>query len=244
MLQTARTPTQTEGKPWALDLYCGAGGVAVGLIQAGYQVVGIDHRQQPDYPGHFILADALHPPVDLNAFAFIWASPPCQAFTQAINRKTRSNSHPNLIPQTRELLSHHSHTCIENVDGAPLRPDLVLTLPMFANYTHPHKRIFELSFFTLHPTYQAMPGLSTVSTCGNAPPNPALRDRRRERGLPATISLEEITKALGIDHIRSGTKLNQRKALSQALPPVYSYYIGKAALEQIRKERSYDIQNA
>ena len=32
-------------RPRLLDLFCGAGGCAAGYVRAGFEVVGVDHRQ-------------------------------------------------------------------------------------------------------------------------------------------------------------------------------------------------------
>lgn len=41
------------------DLFCGASGAAMGLHQAGFEVICFDIKNQPHYPFEFNLKDAL-----------------------------------------------------------------------------------------------------------------------------------------------------------------------------------------
>ena len=136
----------------ALDLFCGGGGVAHGLLQAGFRVVvGIDiEDHHASYPGVFLQGDALEAPFDLADFDLIWASPPCQAYSAATRRKRRAG-HQQLIDRVRRLLAGHPVTVIENVMGAPLRPDLVLDGLMFGLSRIERRRKFELSWPVLSP---------------------------------------------------------------------------------------------
>lgn len=199
--------------PRALDLFCGAGGASMGLHRAGYDVTGVDIAPQPHYPFRFVRADALRPPFDLRQFDFIWASPPCQAHskTRAIHGKT----YPNLIPETRAMLTAAGVPfTIENVPGAPLINPTMLCGTMFGLGVIRHRH-FETSFAILapecgrHGATNSHRGYSTgaefITVAGN--------NYRRVEG----------EAAMGIDWMRS------RPALSQAIPPAYSEFIGRAA---------------
>ena len=106
-----------------LDLFCGAGGAGMGLHRAfpDAEITGVDIAPQKRYPFTFIQADALTYPLD--GFDFVWASPPCQAFTIANHflRIRGESKHVNLIPLVRNRLQQWGgHYVIENVVGAPL----------------------------------------------------------------------------------------------------------------------------
>jgi DNA (cytosine-5)-methyltransferase 1 len=164
----------------ALDLFCGAGGATKGLQRAGFHVTGVDLKLQPRYCGDvFVQADALRPPVDLRGFDFIWASPPCQAFTALRNLQRTVHGpkeYPNLIPQTRAMLeSAGVPFAIENVEGAPLGESgflIVLCGTMFGLQTPDgaaeirRHRLFETSFsIPLRPACQH--GHESLSVTGS-----------------------------------------------------------------------------
>jgi DNA (cytosine-5)-methyltransferase 1 len=118
-------------KPRLLDLFCGAGGAATGYHKAGFDIVGVDNRPQPNYPFEFVQADALeflrdgcweHKPewLYVQDFAAIHASPPCQRWL-GVPGALGGASYPDLIEPTRELLRDTGLPwVIENVPGAPL----------------------------------------------------------------------------------------------------------------------------
>ena len=112
-------------RPLLLDLFCGAGGAAVGYHRAGFDVVGVDNRPQPRYPYEFHQADAMTWPLD--GYDVIHASPPCQAYANVTAWRGRPDSHPDLLAETRQRLEDSGRPwVIENVPEAPIRADYLM----------------------------------------------------------------------------------------------------------------------
>ena len=105
-----------------LDLYCGAGGAAVGYHRAGFdEIVGVDIAPQPHYPFEFVQADALEFLADHgHEFDAIHASPPCQGYSIMHNLPwLRGRDYPLLILPTIEMLEALGKPyVVENVMGA------------------------------------------------------------------------------------------------------------------------------
>ena len=105
-----------------LDLFCGAGGAAVGYHRAGFdEIVGVDIAPQPHYPFEFVQADALEFLADHgDEFDAIHASPPCQGYSIMHNLPwLRGRDYPLLILPTIEMLEALGKPyVVENVMGA------------------------------------------------------------------------------------------------------------------------------
>ncbi len=226
----------------ALDLFCGAGGATKGLQRAGFYVVGVDIKPQPRYCGdEFHQADAMT--FALNGYDFIWASPPCQAFT-ALKSMWNAREHPELVDPIRErLMETGTPYVIENVPGAPLmRGSILLCGTMFRLRTADdaaelrRHRYFETSIpMPLRPP--CMHGQVVVGVYGGHG-----RDRRRSvnvfghaggksrRDGTQQFSTQKRREVMGIDWMTGAE-------LSQAIPPAYSEFIGKQAIQYIEYER-------
>jgi DNA (cytosine-5)-methyltransferase 1 len=229
----------------ALDLFCGAGGASRGLQRAGFHVTGVDIRPQKRYGGDcFVLADALHPPFDLADFDFVWASPPCQAYTRVFRgQEHRRRNHPNLVPATRKLLAAHPLTVIENVVGAPIRPDLLLTGAQF-DLDVVRDRVFECSFpvpFVLHRQHRGTVTNGDLATVAGKGVNNAF-NLRRARGFCKWRDLpERLKKGLCERNSAAGWRAAMqidwmtKDELAQAIPPAYSEFIAQAAISQMQR---------
>lgn len=230
-------------KPKLLDLFCGAGGAAMGYYRAGFDVVGVDIMPQPRYPFKFIQADALEYIAEHGAeFDAIHASPPCQLYSTMTNGRWKDREHPDLIDPVRDLLiASGKPYVIENVEGAraKLINPIMLCGTMFGLQTKHgsqlrRHRYFECnSFFVLVMPCRHNNG-SAIGVYGGGQ-NPA---RKR----PATIGVwghaggssnrdgliqfgtQDRRDAMGIDWMTGNE-------LAEAIPPAYTEFIGRHLME-------------
>lgn len=199
-------------KPRLLDLFCGAGGAAMGYHRAGFEVVGVDIEPQPNYPFEFVQADALKFNRAIG-FDAIHASPPCHRYSLVSGFQGVAADHPDLLGPIRELLDGQPWPyVIENVPGAPLRRDLTLCGEMFGLRVHRH-RWFETRGFYAMQAPHARHGLRGAATNCEVAPGVA-------RWITGNYAdHDDALDAMGIDWM-------SRKELAQAIPPAYTEHIG------------------
>lgn len=207
-----------------LDLFCGAGGSAKGLQQAGLYVVGVDIALQPNYCGdEFIQADALT--FDLEGYDAFWASPPCQCYSCAsIRWRNKGKKYPDLVAKVRKKLMAIGKTyVIEGVVGTPLNNPTYLEGTMFGLGVI-RRRLFESNVWIPQPSYITPKGkvqdgyyVTVVGAGGNSNNH----NYRYLNGLPKNTSkIDTWSYAMGIDWMTI-------RELTQAVPPAYAKYIGR-----------------
>jgi DNA (cytosine-5)-methyltransferase 1 len=212
-------------RPLLLDLFCGAGGAAMGYHRAGFDVVGVDIADQPRYPFDFIRADALGVLRRMDLMRYKWAaihaSPPCQAYSvMSACRDGLADAYPDLVGPVRdELVRLGRPWVIENVPRAPLRNPIVLCGHMFGLKLYRH-RLFESSELLMQPHHakHVVPGGRAghwkpgqiISVSGNCSPIVLARE------------------AMGIDWMN-------RDELSEAIPPAYTEFIGSQLMSHVRE---------
>jgi DNA (cytosine-5)-methyltransferase 1 len=206
-----------------LDLYCGAGGAAMGYHRAGVRkIVGVDHLPQPDYPFEFVQADALSFLADhWREFDVTHTSPPCQASAALTKGTNAGRTYPDLIPATRAALAEtDTVTIIENVPGAVMRRDLILCGEMFGLGVIRH-RYFEISAAIKQPAHRRHRGRVAGMRHGQwfTGPYVAVYGDGGGKG-----SVADWQRAMEIDWT------SDRKAIAEAIPPAYTEYIGRRLL--------------
>lgn len=211
-------------RPKLLDLFCGAGGATRGYQQTGFHVTGIDIDPQPRYIGDaFHQADALTYLAEHgHEFDAIHASPPCQGYS--VTASLHTAEYPLLIEDVRALLLVVGRPCaIENVVGAPLLNPVRLCGSSFGLGVRRH-RLFELSFPVLFPppcAHHLQPEPVDVTGTGGRRLDPRSGTRHQGGGdSRKPLNLAHAREVMGIDWMR-------RAELSEAIPPVYTEWIGE-----------------
>ena len=206
-----------------LDLCCGAGGAGMGYHRAGFEVVGVDIAPQPNYPFTFHQADALDfVRAHGREFDLIHASWPCQHHTTLTKGTNRGRRYPDLIPAGRAaLLATGRPWVMENVPGAPVRPDLVLCGEMFGLAVIRHRR-FEIHGFTaLQSPHLPHRGRVAGMRHGRLYSGPYFAVYG-DGGGKGTVAQWQA--AMGIDWT------DVRREIAEAIPPAYTQHIGEQFL--------------
>jgi hypothetical protein len=208
-----------------LDLFCGAGGAAVGYYRAGFEVVGVDLAAQPNYPFAFRRGDALrYLAKHGHEFDAVHASPPCQAYTALVTMHRQPR--PMLLEPVRELLEQIGVPyVIENVQRAPIRSDMRLCGEMFGLGVIRHRH-FELGGWTgKAPVHVPHRGRVQDWWHGHRVTGPYLAVYG-DGGGRGTI--EQWQQAIGVGWTRN------RRELAEAIPPAYTQYIGEQLIAVLR----------
>ena len=227
-----------------LDLFCCAGGAAMGYHRAGFEVIGIDIEPQPRYPFEFhqanamvflrglALSDILGEPTRLDGaywslsdFDAVHASPPCQGYSTITPDQSK---HPRLIADVREILqSCDLPYVIENVAGARrhMRSPVMLCGSMFGLSVRRH-RYFESSVALITPECRHDIQPYPVGVYGDhADAVEVMRPDGTRRGRKAS-SLQEAREAMGIPWATW-------HELAEAIPPAYTEFIGHQLMRSI-----------
>jgi DNA (cytosine-5)-methyltransferase 1 len=217
----------------ALDLFCCAGGAGMGLHRAGFEVVGVDIKPQPRYPFEFHQANALNHPLD--GFDFIWASPPCQGYSE-MRHAPGAKGAPLLIDEVRARMPAGVPWVIENVEDAgwALRSPVTLCGSMFGLGTQgcrlQRHRLFESNFPMTPPpcSHDARPVIGVYG--GHARKRAKTAGGRGTRDVWQGGHKAAAAEAMGIDWMTL-------TEISEAIPPAYSEFIGREAIRQIHAMR-------
>lgn len=208
-----------------LDLFCGAGGAAMGYHRAGFEVVGVDIKPQKNYPFKFHRTDAFEfLEEDGLDFDVIHASPPCQAYSFS---SPKHKTYPDYIPLLRPMLEATGKPyVIENVLGAPLHFPMTLCATMFGLspsiqgwYLRRH-RLFECNPLMLSPGGCTCDQVITAQVTGHL--HHGATDGVRHRKPSRTCA----SAMMGIDWMT-------HKEIVEAIPPAYTEWIGKRLLEAL-----------
>ena len=220
-----------------LDLFCCAGGASMGYHQAGFEVTGVDIKDQPSYPFKFIKGDVMEILKDkqfLGSFDVIHASPPCQGYSNATKpdsvyvHYSQGKDTPKLIEPVRNaLINTGKYYIIENVAGAKehLIEPFKLTGYMF-NMPIERTRYFECNFPVAELKNVTKRGYSKKYAEDNGIDyrDMSVTGKSRRKG-----SIDVWRKVMDMPWAGRGWEL------TEAIPPAYTKYIG----EQLLKYESY-----
>lgn len=239
-----------------LDLFCGGFGAGEGYRRAGWDVTGWDMVERKGRPPGvaFVKGDVREALADLDylqSFDLIHASPPCKVHTRLAHLREAQGGKPihgDMVDETRRALTAAGVPFIlENVEGAPLQHDVILCGTMFrltvtdsqgaTRWLRRH-RIFELGGWGAHG-WDVQP--EPCCTCQSGCSRPLCGHRAAgDRPLGVYGSLDDrvpdggqTAESLAQANALMGTPWMSWRSVTQAIPPAYTEYLGRRALEHL-----------
>jgi DNA (cytosine-5)-methyltransferase 1 len=209
-----------------LDLFCCEGGAGEGYRRAGFDVVGVDIEDKSGRnPHRFIQGDALeYLAAHGHEYDIIHASPPCQSYSK--NLKHMATPKPMLIePLMAILKSIGKPWIVENVDGAPLatrsengRHGVMLCGTMFGKRVYRH-RLFETTFPIVapRPCDHSQKAMNPFKDEGWH----RIREEFGTKDTPEKVWRHEM-----------GLHWMSKQGAREAVPPVFTEYVGREFLKQ------------
>lgn len=222
-------------RPRLLDLFCGAGGAAMGYHRAGFEVVGVDVKAQPRFPFQFVRADALeYLAAHGGEFDAVAASPPCFDWS-TLAAMTGGDGSGWLLDATRTALDALGRPYVmENVPGAPMRYGLRLCGSEFGLSTIDHDgervqlrrhRYFESNVFLMGAGgCQHDPTARVAGVYGGNNNGP-----KRGRNCGYVPRIDVRRRLMGIDWMI-------RREINLAIPPAYTEHLGHQLMAYISEE--------
>ena len=217
-----------------LDLFCGAGMAADGYSQAGFEVYGVDFKQQSNYPYPFQKNDALEILKDisyLKTFDIIHASPPCQAHTRAKhlrNAQGNKSKYQDLLTPTLDLLRKSGIPWIvENVPGAPGMQNAIIECGSSYGLKVRRHRLFMSDDIPLEGSIcnhkaQGKP-IGVYHVMGDTCKGVSSKTGKLVIGGSTAKTLEEGLWAMGVDRNITWNELKE------GFPPAYTKHLGEQA---------------
>ena len=226
-----------------IDLYCCAGGAAMGYHQAGFdEIIGVDIVDRPNYPFEFVKMDALEflRTADLSDVSFIHASPPCQCYSKlkhlSGNVEKWEETHVDLVAPTREaLIKTGKPFVIENVENSPLINPIKLYGSQFPNLYTQRPRLFESNIPLKEPVNPKV-----KHKTGKLGYGPAEDGFITVAGIRPQRGMNEVQTRLYYGFALGGIDWMSLEELTQAIPPAYTEFIGKQIIEYLDVQKEIE----
>lgn len=209
-------------RPTLLDLFCAAGGAAMGYYLAGFDVLGVDIRPQPRYPFPFVQADAMTYPLD--GFDVLTGSPPCHDHTSITAVTGVPDGTGWMLDATIERFRETGKPyVVENVERADMPGSLTLCGSEFGlraggRILRRHRR-FTSNVFLMGAGGCHCRGHEVGGVYGNGGGGVQTRGHK--------FTIKDAREAMGIDWMTT-------REICLAIPPAYTRHIGEQLIEALR----------